>query len=288
MPIATKPIARPTMNSAETKRWRELIQKRSGLHFSEGRLYYMQQRIWERVQVTKTNDYATYYDHLYGRNGQQEWQQLVEDLLNNETRFFRHQASYTALADYVVPKLIASQRSKRSSNIMAWSAGCSNGSEAYSMGMVLHDKLGALPNNIHVHGTDISQSALRHARTGLYSKSAWETIPQPYATTYMRKAENERKESYEVVSWLRPMVRFYTLNLCDETGGYPSDQDIIFCQNVLIYFDVKRRTEVVSRLCEALKPGGYLFLGPAELVGLNITNLQPIRLPEALIYRKVG
>lgn len=288
MPPATTPTARPKMNSAEIKRWREFIRKRTGLHFSDGRLYFLQQRLWERVVATKTTDYATYHDFLYSSNGQKEQQILIEHLLNNETRFFRHQSSYSALAEHVVPQLMIQKRDQSNQSVVAWSAGCSNGSEAYSMAMVLHHLLGALPCKIHVHGTDISQSSLRVARSGTYPIGQQSAIPSQYAKTYTRPVGGEQAKTFEVVKWLRGLVRFYTLNLCDESGGYPSDQDIIYCQNVLIYFDKARKVQVVGRMAEALKPGGFLFLGPAELLGLSVKQLRPIRLPDAMIYQKLG
>lgn len=277
----------PEMSSAETYQWRELIQARTGLHFSDGRLYFMHQRLWNSVQAAGMPSYTAYYNDLvYGENKQQKWQSLVENLLNHESSFFRHQPSFVALTEHAIPDIVARKRTQNSPKIMAWSAGCSNGQETYSMAIALHDKLGALPYQLHVLGTDISQTSLQHARSGIYNQQLLETIPPRYQAAYVKSAESEQRPSFQIVDWLRSQVRFHSHNLHSTTSGYPTGQDIIFCQNVLIYFDKADQLAVVKQLANALNSGGYLFLGPADLTGLSLDALEPIRLPDALIYRK--
>ena len=139
-----------------------------------------------------------------------------------------------------------------------------------------------------VTGSDISQRALDKARRGRYKPYEMRHMPDLYRENYMTVLKDKRSVFHQVADRVRALVQFGYLNLNDPNSFWVSAQDVIFCQNVLIYFKPESRVEIVRRLCQRLNPGGYLFLAPAEVVGLRLPGVQPVRLANSLIYRRTS
>ncbi len=279
--------ARPPMSSAEHDLWRDLIQKRCGINFTNSRLYFLEQRLWERMADLKIATYNEYYHYLvYNDSGDQEWLSLRDAILNNESSFFRHEPSYTALIKTALPALMAQKRRNGQNNITFWSAGCSGGQEPYSMAMAAHERLDPVVWDMTVLGTDISQAQLSKAQFGRYKGYEVRNMPEYYRNKYMDHSANGTGDIYAVAPNIKRVTQFSSLNLHDANSFWIVGQDVIFCQNVLIYFENDHRIDIVNRLAHKLNPGGYLFLGPAEVVGLRIPKMKLLRWDNVLVYQR--
>lgn len=279
---------RPQILTSEYETWREFIWQRCGLYITQSRIRFLSQRLWERMRIHQIKSYSDYYHYVsFNPNGEKEWGQLLEILLNNETSFFRHPPSFAALTDHVLPELMRQKRKDGARSIAMWSAGCSAGQEAYSLAMAGREAVDLRAWQIKISGSDVSRGSLDKARQGRYKPYEVRTMPDDYRRKYMRQSRNSQSVFHEVAESVRAMTQFGYLNLHDPDHYWIMAQDVIFCQNVMIYFKPENRVEIVRRLCQQLNPGGYLFLAPAEVVGLKLPGVQLIRLPDSLIYQRV-
>ncbi len=297
MSSTSPPLPPSELSTLECDLWQALIQQRCGLFFSESRLRLLRQSLWERLRLHHMRNYGEYYNYvLFHPGGDREWKVLLELLLNHETSFFRHQPSYHALVTHVLPALLGEP--KRARTLCMWSAGCATGQEAYSLAMTFLESQRTQDFHVKVLGSDISQQALAKARCGQYKRHELRQLPDYYRQQYFTVMYDESTVMYEVNARVRALVEFRYINLCDPTTfplpplpglhGLVGGMDVIFCQNVLIYFSRESRVEIVQRLCQHLRVGGYLLLGPAEVVGLQLPGVQSVRLADALIYRRVS
>jgi chemotaxis methyl-accepting protein methylase len=293
------------MPPLEAEVWRDFIRQRSGLDYTPNRLHFMQQRLWERMCRRRATSYSEYYHHVaYSSEGEVEWQELLETLVNRETGFFRHQPSYDALMGTVLPRLMAEPERQLTRRLALWSAGCSTGQEAYSLAMAFLEVAQASNRppawpagatqpadtadwQVLVYGSDISPRALERARRGRYRDYEVRFMPEQYRRRYLAAEDDGRRgTAYRVIDPVAQRVSFGHTNLAAPDSYPAAAQDVIFCQNVLIYFQPADRIEVVRRLVGRLCPGGYLFLAPAEVVGLRLPGVQPVRLADVLLYQR--
>lgn len=301
-------ITQPDMLTLELDLWQDLIRQRCGLHFSESRLRFLRQSLWERMCAHDMRSYQEYYEYVTVHpDGRREWKALLDLLLNHETGFFRHLPSFEALRGHVLPGLLRDDH--REETITMWSAGCSMGQEPYSLAMAFLEHTTAcflprglrgaretsLPWRVKVTGSDISPRALEKARHGRYKPHEIRTLPAQYRQQYFTELSEGHNLLYQVIPQVQALVDFTYVNLHD-LGSFPpfplpgkrsGGFDVIFCQNVLIYFQREQRVAVVERLCQYLRPGGYLFLGPAEVVGLQLPGVRAVRIVDALIYQRI-
>lgn len=273
---------RKTLSASETIMWCDLVRQRCGIDFPESRLRVLNQCLSIRMGRRRMTSVMDYYYLVAGQAcGGTEWAELVELLLNKETSFFRHAPSFEALRDYVLPRLRARRPQEP---LRVWSAGCSTGQEAYSLAMTI----GEVPEvgGLEVLGGDLSPVALERARAGRYRSYELREVPGPFCRRYFRPEPDQDPPAYRIASSIRSRVRFQPCNLVD-AATYPEvPQDVIYCQNVLIYFAPECRSRVIRQLAERLHLGGYLFLGPAEAVGTVPTNLEPIHLTDVTILQR--
>ena len=280
---------KPEMGSAEQELWRNLIWERCGIYFTTGRLYFMEQRIWERMKLLNLTSYRDYYNLIaFKPKGKAEWLTVRDQLLNNETSFFRHKPSFDALLDHALPSLVATKRLKGDLSLSLWSAGCSGGQEAYSMGMALLERIDPYQWDIRISGTDISQKQLMKAQAGVYKEYNVRYMPEYYRKKYLLLTQGKYSETYRVKPTVKRLAQFSSLNLHDPSNYWVANQDVIFCQNVLIYFQLEDRLAIVRRLCRCLNVGGYLFLGPAEVVGLRLPQMQLTNWHDVLVYKRIS
>jgi chemotaxis methyl-accepting protein methylase len=305
----SQPANLPELSVQECLLWQEFIRQRCGLVFSASRQRVLRQSLLARMRLHRLQSFREYYHYVaFHPAAAAEWQALLELLLNHETHFFRHQPSFAALTEHVLPALM--QDRSQGSTITMWSAGCSLGQEAYSLAMAFLD-LTAPPSSpcykrrgswahadwqVKVIGTDISYQALEKARRGQYKFHETRLLPDHYRQHHFTMLKNGPNVVYQVVPRLRAVVDFHYMNLCDPQsaspvlppfiGGKGGGVEVIFCQNVLIYFPQEDRSGIVQRLCQFLRPGGYLFLGPAEVLSLRLPGIQPVQLAHVLLYQR--
>ncbi len=275
-----RPLA--DMSSGEFNAWRALLEERSGMVVTEQRRTFLQTNLTSRMREVGVSDYATYYRQVTnGPKGAVEWSTLMDRLTVQETRFFRHLPSFTLLTDYM------QQRGSRSTAQpwSLWSVGCASGEETYSLAIcaseaLKHDGEGA---QFGVIGTDISLSALSRSRDGLYSSRRLDQLDPGLRERYFQAVPDDR---FQVIPSLAARVCFARLNVLELAGAPMSDMDVIFCQNLLIYFRRWRRREILNRLAERLAPGGLLVIGVGEVVGWQHPELVPVADSQVLAFTR--
>ena len=288
-----RPPQRPELTSPEHAAWRELIRGRCGLDFVESRERYLSRCLWQRARTLGLGSYRDYYRHMAAGEEDEEWQALVELLVNCESSFFRHRSSFDALRE-VLGEILARKAARRDFCLGLWSAGCAAGQEAYSMAICAQEAVAARPATwqIKVIGSDISQEALAKARRGRYLASELRSFPESIRKRYLDPVDPKTSDGgsprYEAHARLRGMVQFGAWNLMRPSTWWVTGQDVIFCQNLLIYLQEEDRLALVERLCRRLNPGGYLFLAPGEVVGLRLPRMRAARLEDCLAYQRTS
>jgi chemotaxis methyl-accepting protein methylase len=279
---------RPEMSRTEHEIWRALIEKRCGIDFGETRLSYLCRRCWERMRKCGINSYHEYYNYVaFNSHGAEEWKALLELLVIRETSFFRHTTSYEVLAEQILPRLISEKYRQRDNTIQFWSAGCCTGEETYSLAMVLMEFAQSPLLRLKGCGSDISEVVMEKARRGRYKANALRSMPARY-NKYFTLEKEQGEEYYQVSDKVKNIVEFRYLNLREVDHHWLSGQDIIFCHNILMYFTPESRVEVIEELSRRLKPTGFLFLAPGDMVGLKLSGIKPVRIDDTLIYQRAS
>jgi chemotaxis protein methyltransferase CheR len=243
-----------------------LIEREAGIHLADTKKALVVARLRRRLRALGLSSFGAYYEVVSGPSGASERENMLNAISTNETSFFREQKHFELLERQVLPAWReAAAANQRLRHVRAWSAGCSTGEEPYSLAMVL---LKHLPPStgwqIEILATDLSTRVLEKARAGVWPLEKAETIPSQYRRAFMLRGVRAREGAMKVGPELRQVVRFAQLNLTADSYAVPRGCDLIFCRNVLIYFDQPTRAQVTSRLISHLQPGGYLFLGHAE------------------------
>lgn len=273
--------AMPEMTASEGELWRLALEERWGLHYSDTRLHQLSASLWRRMQQVGVDSFRDYYRLAVA--SATEWPSILEAVLNHESSFFRHAPSFEQLSRVVLPALSAEKKKQREAEISVWSAGCSTGQEAYSLAMTLLDSPDVALLRTTVLGSDISGKALAAARTAKYPARQMADVRDGLRGRYFRGTPDGQVQA---TAALRSMVEFAEFNLCDTATFGARRHDVIFCQNVLIYFAAQQRLRVVEALARQVKPGGYLFLAPGEVIGLRLDGFRDGRLSECLCFQR--
>lgn len=271
------------MSATEFRAWQSLLEKRSGMVVSEQRRSFLQTNLSTRMREVGAADYASYYRQVTaGARGAVEWSTLMDRLTVQETRFFRHLPSFELLSNHLQ---LRSEQRERGRPWSMWSVGCSTGEEAYSLAICATEALTRddVVAPYGVIGTDISLSALSRSRQGVYGRRRLEQVDSALRDRYFRALAGDR---YQVSPLLEARVCFAKLNVLELAGAPMSDMDVIFCQNLLIYFRRWRRREILNRLVERLAPGGLLVIGLGEVVGWQHQDLVPVANSQVLAFTR--
>ncbi len=254
-------------------RYRPMIQQQLqslyGLVLQDHELPSLRQAVEHRLGYLQINSISQYFD-LLNSNHSQEWRELVNVVTINHTFFFRNQPQFTVLENTVLPELIRQKKKispYKKPTLTIWSAGCSTGEEPYSIAMLLSKCLNLEDWHIEILATDISEQALSLARQGTYSSNAVGSLDRTYSIPFF-KPINDDPSHFLIHEDIKRMVRFDYLNLID--SPFPQQIDIIFCRNVMIYFDTSSIQNIIKRFEQSLSNPGYLFIGHSEsLHGLS-------------------
>lgn len=273
----------PDMDAGQFQQWQQLLESRTGMTLSADRRSFLQANLGIRMREVGCSDYQAYYEKVVsGPGAVVEWTVLVDRLTVQETRFFRDPDAFKTVADYVITR--APDRLRRDP-LEVWSVGCSTGEEAYTLAMVLRSSLDRLKLDTYfgVTGTDISQPALAKAKRGLFNaRKLVTTDPDLQERFFIRHDDNR----FEIDPSLRERVCFARLNVLELQKAPMHGMDIIFCQNLLIYFRRWRRREIVNHLADRLAPGGLLVLGQGELTDWQHPQLQRLPSERVLAWLK--
>jgi chemotaxis protein methyltransferase CheR len=269
---------------------RTYLYEQTGLAFVGSQWHFFKKRIIKRIEESKFSSIREYISFLkFDPRGKQELKDLYNLLTVNETYFFREKPQLEALINTVLPEMIDIKQNEKMTNmksIRLWSAASSNGSEPYSIAILLKEK-GLLNKGItfNIYGTDINTDVINTAREGLFSEPDLRNTPPELKEKYFTKKGN----FYEINEEIKRMVSFSIVNLFSKTQTATlKNMDIIFCRNVLIYFDIESKKIVAKNLYDNLVPNGYLFLGMSDTL-FKVTNLFLLKpLKGVMVYRKPG
>ncbi len=250
----------PAIGQLMYQRFVDLISKKSGLNFRNQFQYMLINAIQERICQQSTRDYKVYFDFLCSDH--REYQQLERSLTTGETYFFRYPQQFNFLQQQIIPELIMSPAVSSHQPISIWSAGCSTGEEPYSIAMLLDEKWNNQRNKFTILGTDLNPDSLEQARRGYFSSYSFRTDNLSFRDRYFI----ELQEGYLLTETIRNQIDFKELNLLHLFNStlFQFQFDIIFCRNVMIYFDLKTALQIKNNLYQHLKEGGYMFLGHSE------------------------
>jgi chemotaxis protein methyltransferase CheR len=259
------------------------IYDQCGIKITESKRIMLEARLQKRLNFYSFNSFSQYCDFLFTPVGlEEELIQMIDVVTTNKTDFFREPVHFDYLSHHAISDLVL-EGQKRS--ITVWSAGCSSGEEPYTLAMVLNEWAQTKKNfTFLILGTDISTKVLDKARLAVYDNERISTIPAEYKRKYLLKNKDPLKPLYRIVPELRQTVKFRRLNFMDTDFGFREPLDIIFCRNVIIYFDKATQERLLNRFYQQLSPSGYLFMGHSEtLLGMNVPLIQVA----PTIYRKV-
>ncbi|MBF0505287.1 MAG: protein-glutamate O-methyltransferase CheR [Nitrospirae bacterium] len=273
-----------SMNDEGFKQFRDFIYEKSGIFIPDNKKYFLENRLGRRVQEKNLKGYEDYLYNLKYDSDRRELQCLFDLITTNETFFFREPQQFDVFGGELLGRISAENTNSGRKDIKIWSAASSTGEEPYTLSMVLLEKPELSGFKKEIYASDISESVLASARAGIYGSYAIRNIP----ATYLKKYFTDSNQQYTLSPAVKSLVRFSKVNLIEERDvRMIRGVDIIFCRNVLIYFDDKAKQKVVSHLYDALRPGGYLFVGTSESLH-NVTRaFRPVVINKVIIYQKV-
>jgi chemotaxis protein methyltransferase CheR len=247
-----------------------LVHERSRIRLGPDRQSLVAGRLGQRLRLLGLSGFEEYCRLLESPDGEEEIGRLIDLISTNHTHFFRESAHYEILAGSVLPRL-AERRSNSWRPLQVWSAAASSGEEAYSLAIVLAEFCRQRQQlSWQVHASDISRRMLDRCRAGIYEAQKVNLPDEALLRRYFQRGFGHREGFYRVKTELRQNVTVQHVNLFQPAYPLPGGQDVIFCRNVMIYFDPDSRRELIERLSAVLAPGGYLFVGHAEsLLGLR-------------------
>ncbi|MDR1950149.1 MAG: protein-glutamate O-methyltransferase CheR [Spirochaetaceae bacterium] len=262
---------------ADFELYRTLIYNESGIHFTSTNRSILESRLKERLREKGIDSTRTYFGTI--SRDKEELKNFLDSITTNLTRFFRNQAHFDALEKFVVPELMKIKKAANNYTLKFWSAGCSTGEEPYTIAMLMSEILPA-PWRFEIVASDISLKCLMTGKEGFYSDSRVVGIPDTYLKKYFDKVEG----GYKVHADIMAKIRFDYHNLKNDSGL--RNLDIVFCRNVIIYFDEAAQTAVINRFWDSMASKSFLFIGHSEsLFGMD-TKFEFVKTEWSTLYRK--
>lgn len=239
----------------------DLVHDICGIRLTQAKRHMVSARLHKRLRKLGFTSYGQYFKYLRSEEGQEsEMQELINAITTNKTEFFRENQHFEILARYVLPEI----HNRIMKPIKIWSAGCSSGEEPYTIAMVASEYFGGSCSSFDITATDISERVLDEAKDAIYNKDDIKLIPHNLLVKYMLQGSGTKRGLYKVAPELRHAVHFRSLNFMDGYYDVGGPFDIIFCRNVLIYFDRPTVAAIISKFYNLLTPGGYFFIGHSE------------------------
>lgn len=277
--------AKPVMTSTQFTKLAKIIYDRSGIHFPENKKYVLESRLSRRLQELEMENFETYISFLtMGPYQQEEFQEMFNKITINETSFFRNEPQLDVFEKQILPELLEARKNVK--RLRIWSAACSTGEEPYTLAMLVHRTLGLriMDWRIEILGTDISEQALEVAQSGKYTDYALRST-----SALMKQRYFKQEGAFWVLDpTIKSMVNVEVMNLKDRLAAKRHGQwDVIFCRNVLIYFDQPMKEQVIHMFWDQLKTDGALFIGHSEtLRGLPV-GFEQMPVPQGFCYSRL-
>jgi len=264
------------LTDREFRLFQSLVHREIGIFLPESKKALVVARLGKRLRALGLQSFGAYYDAVeYDRA---ERTTMLDSICTNETRFFREPRQFDFLDREVLPRWReAGEAGERPRRVRAWSAACSTGEEPYSLAMLLRTHFPAESGwAVEVLASDISTKALDAAKEGVWPMSRVESVPPEYRRAYMLKGVRSEEGKARVHPALKSVIKFTHVNLNDATYPVEGSFDLIFCRNVLIYFDRQTKAAVIDRLARHLAPGGMLMLGHSETLHSGVHALRHV------------
>jgi chemotaxis protein methyltransferase CheR len=267
------------------QRFSSFIFDNVGIKMPPAKKTMLEARLQKRLKALGMDSFEEYSDFVFSSQGHDsELVHLIDVVTTNKTDFFREPAHFDFLTKTAVPQIISRNRDLWREPFKIWSAGCSSGEEPYTMAMVLSDFAEQNPEfRFSILASDISTQILQTARTAVYSEERTDTIPLNIKKKYLMRSKNPALSLVRITPQLRSTVSFRRINFMDDSFGIAEKMDVIFCRNVVIYFDKPTQQTLMRKFHRQLRSGGYLFIGHSEtLSGLDV-DFKPVA---STVYRK--
>ncbi len=273
------------MADEDFSRLSTFIYNELGIKMPDVKKVMLQSRLQKRLSELKIATFKEYIDFVFSKEGRtEEIIKMIDLVTTNKTDFFREPAHFEFLTETALPQLVDSDRNL--SNIKIWSAGCSSGEEPYTLAMVLKEFIsGRHGLDFEILATDLSTKILDKAVMAIYGEDRIAGVPLEIKRKYFLKSKDPLNKTVRIIPELRSKISFKRLNFMDaQYTSIEKEFDIVFCRNVLIYFDRETQQQVINKLASKLKTNGYFFLGHSE----SITNMNvPLRQIKPTIFRKI-
>ncbi|ACH94306.1 CheR family methyltransferase [Borrelia recurrentis] len=256
------------INKEEFQRLTKIIYNNFGINLSEKKKLLIESRLSSTIKAKNLNNFTEYINYLENQKNQISLIELVDKISTNHTYFFREPNHFEFLANNILPKMIKKITQTQEKEIRIWSAGCSSGEEAYTIAMILNEYINnnKIQCNAKILATDISITVLKEAKEGIYPEDRVKTLPKHLKNKYLNKLQNDK---FEVKDELKEMTVFKKLNLMNDVFPFNKKFDLIFCRNVMIYFDEKTRNKLADKFNQYLKDDSYLLIGHSETIRGN-------------------
>ena len=271
-----------TISDENFLKFKEFFYRKTGMQFESSKRYFVDKRLIERIQATDTENFRNYFNMLRFEVSGKELQQLVNSMTVNETYFFREEYQFKCLVNSLLDEI--TKRKKDNSPIRIWSVPSSSGEEPYSIAIYLLEYWAGINQwDVEIMSSDIDTGIIAQAKRGHYSARSVQHLPKTILAKYFRP----QNEGYQICEDLRQAVEFSRVNIMDAVDVRPyRDIDVVFCRNLLIYFDDISRRLAAEMFFDAMKPGGFVCLGHSESMS-RISSLFHVRkFSEAIVYQK--
>lgn len=270
------------LSAKDFERLSKFIYGQYGIKMPEAKHIMLQSRLQKRLRALQIPSFSDYVDYVFSPQGETEIISTMDVVSTNKTDFFRENQHFEFLTDTILPEFY---QVRRQNYVKVWSAGCSSGEEPYTLAIVLSEFAKRFRGfDFQILGSDLSTIVLEKAVTAIYPEERVSVIPMDLKKKYLLKSKDRTKPTVRIVPELRAKTSFMRLNFMDDFYDVPNNFDIIFCRNVLIYFDRSTQEKVINKLCRHLKPGGYFFLGHSESVtGINV----PLKQLKPTVFKRI-
>ncbi len=258
-----------------------------GIHITPVKKVMLEGRLQKRLRRLGMRSFEQYSEYLFSEDGKKnELINMIDEVTTNKTDFFREPAHFDFLVTRAIPLLSRTEGYSMANRLTIWSAGCSSGEEPYTIIMVVKEFIEQKcerPFSFQVIATDISRRVLEKAQKAVYEEERAMAIPVEYRKKYLLRSKNRNAGVVRIAPEIRSLARFRRLNFMDYDFGFREKIDIIFCRNVIIYFDKTIQEKLLTKFCNCMKKGGYIFMGHSEtLFGMNL----PLEQVSPTVYRR--
>ncbi|MDD2853274.1 MAG: protein-glutamate O-methyltransferase [Desulfuromonadaceae bacterium] len=282
---SSKPHLPATLSDREFQRFSTFIYDHIGIKMPPAKKTMLEARLQKRLKANSIRSFEEYGDYVFSQEGRAtELIHLIDVVTTNKTDFFREPGHFDYMVKVAIPNIVEDRENLLREPLRIWSAGCSTGEEPYTLTMVLSEYAVGRPGfRVAITASDICTEVLKIAHTAIYPEERTDTIPLNLKKKYLTRSREKSRALIRISPSLRSLVSFKRINFMDDDFGISEKMDIIFCRNVVIYFDKLTQQALMRKFHKQLRPGGYLFIGHSEtLSGLDVD----FKAVASTVYRK--